>query len=73
LAGMFFKYASIDRVEFSGASQLVTRSTRHNGQLVTQSARHSQLLAVISSCGLHLSKVHSRCNTDRQKLKRLSK
>jgi len=30
------------------------------------------LLAVISSCGLHLSKVHSRCNTDdRQRLKRV--
>ena len=30
-----------------------------------------RLLAVINSFGLHLSKVHSRCNTDRQRLKRL--
>jgi len=30
-----------------------------------------RLLAVISSFGLQLSKVHSRCCTDRQRLKRL--
>jgi len=48
----------------TGASQLVTRLTRHNHNYNSQN-----LLAVIGSFGLYLSKVHSRCSTDRQRLK----
>jgi len=60
----------------SSHGQLVTQSNRYTVNS-SQSTRHNHnyssenLLAVIDSFGLHLSKVHSSCNTDRQRLKRV--
>ena len=56
-----------------GASQLVTRSSRHNGQLVTITTTiprtYWQSLAAMVC--IWACTVHSRCNTDRQRLKRV--
>jgi len=70
----------LTRVSVNSSHSQVNSSPRvdcdnHNYNSATTTIKRTwyftRLLTVISSFGLHLSKVHSRCSSDRQRLKRL--